>query len=384
MNKKEIMEIRRRLNPERNNVTVIRGCYVDDKGEILSRFDLSPLTMPTEECERYFALFSKTLSGAADKNLITVDVDAAPSEADGDPEADQGSERDLLMALRDSALTDDESVDAFFELIVSHHQTEGNYLILLMHDAYDVPSYTADGQRAEDGADVFHYVICAICPVKQGKAALCYDGAESGFHAHQPDWAVGSPVLGLMYPTFDDRTANIHAALMYQKDARGEGNALTEAFFSAGGAPMRPDAQKETFVALLEDALGDECSLELVQDVHAHLSERIREQAADKTAEPLRVSRNELRNVLADSGVSEEGVEAFTEAYDEQLGLGTDLSPVNIIEPKQFSLRMPDVSIRVSPERADLIETRVIDGKKYLLIRAEEGVEVNGVNVIIG
>ena len=44
---------------------------------------------------------------------------------------------------------------------------------------------------------------------------------------------------------------------------------------------------------------------------------------------------------------------------------------------------MPDVTIRVNPERSDLIETRVIDGARYILIRAEEGVEVNGVSIRI-
>ncbi|MBO4884600.1 MAG: DUF4317 family protein, partial [Clostridia bacterium] len=57
--------------------------------------------------------------------------------------------------------------------------------------------------------------------------------------------------------------------------------------------------------------------------------------------------------------------------------------PVNIVEPKQFSVKLPDVVIKIAPERADLIETRVIDGRKYLLILAEEGVEVNGVTIAI-
>ena len=87
--------------------------------------------------------------------------------------------------------------------------------------------------------------------------------------------------------------------------------------------------------------------------------------------------------MLRDSGVSPERVEAFTAQYDERLGAGVDLSPVNIVEPKQFSVKLPDVVIKIAPERADLIETRVIDGKKYLLIRAEEGVEVNGVTIAI-
>ena len=376
MTKKELTEIRRRLNPERNNVSVIRGCYVDAKGEVLSRFDLSPLTMPTEECERYFALFGKTLSGTPDKNLITVEF-TPEQEA-------EGGEHALLMTLRDTALTDDEAVDAFLSQIVASHETEGNYVILLMHDAYDVPAYTADGRRSEDGADVFHYVIGAICPVKQARSALCYDGAESGFHTHTPAWQIGAPEWGLMFPTFDDRTANIHAAQYYQKTASSGSDGLIEALLGGARRPMPADAQKETFAALLEDTLGEECSLRLVQDVHAQLSDKIKAQQADKTAEPLKVTRAELKNVLIDSGVTPARVDAFAEAYGEQLGEGTDLSPVNIVEPKKFELRMPDVSIHVTPERADLIQTRIIDGKKYLLIRADEGVEVNGVNVVIG
>ena len=38
----------------------------------------------------------------------------------------------------------------------------------------------------------------------------------------------------------------------------------------------------------------------------------------------------------------------------------------------------------MDPAKADLVETRVIGGVKYLLINAEENVEVNGVNIHIG
>ena len=46
-------------------------------------------------------------------------------------------------------------------------------------------------------------------------------------------------------------------------------------------------------------------------------------------------------------------------------------------------MKTPDVVIQVNPERSDLIETRIIGGVKYLLIHAEEGVEVNGVPIKI-
>ena len=49
-----------------------------------------------------------------------------------------------------------------------------------------------------------------------------------------------------------------------------------------------------------------------------------------------------------------------------------------------FEVKTPDVSIKVAPDRSDLIETRVIGGIKYILINAEENVEVNGVSIRIG
>ena len=375
MNRKEIAEIRRRLNPERSNATLIRGCYVNQNREIISQFAQSPLAMPEDEAEKYLSLFSRTLSGTPDKNLVNIGFSTE--------QVREGEEHRLLMALRDSALTDEEAVQAFCGHIIDTLDLEDNYLILLMHDAYDVPSFTSDGRTAEDGSDVFHYILCAVCPVRLSKPALCWSPADNEFRPRQQDWIVAPPELGFMFPSFDGRASNIYNALCYLRDPGRTYDELSEALFNAEEKPMSAAQQRETFQGILQDALEEECSYELVQSVHEQLSEKIREQQADKEAEPLKVSRNEIRGMLRDSGVSPERVEAFSAQYDERLGAGVDLSPVNIVEPKQFSVKLPDVVIKIAPERADLIETRVIDGRKYLLILAEEGVEVNGVTIAI-
>ena len=69
--------------------------------------------------------------------------------------------------------------------------------------------------------------------------------------------------------------------------------------------------------------------------------------------------------------------------YDEAFGFEAELHPKNIIDNKHFEIKTPDVSIKVAPERADLIETRVIGGVKYIMICADEDVEVNGVSIHI-
>ena len=86
--------------------------------------------------------------------------------------------------------------------------------------------------------------------------------------------------------------------------------------------------------------------------------------------------------MLQECGVSEERVAAFEARYDEEFG-AADLRVQNIVDVKKFELRTPDVVVKVNPERSDLIQTRTIDGSRYILIRADEGVEVNGVNISI-
>ena len=70
--------------------------------------------------------------------------------------------------------------------------------------------------------------------------------------------------------------------------------------------------------------------------------------------------------------------------FDSAFGFEAELHPKNIIDSKKIEIVTPDVSIKVAADRSDLIETRVIGGIKYILINAEEGVEVNGVSIQIG
>lgn len=54
-----------------------------------------------------------------------------------------------------------------------------------------------------------------------------------------------------------------------------------------------------------------------------------------------------------------------------------------MVDPKKIELKTADVTIKVSPDRSDLIQTKILNGVKYILVRVEEGVEVNGVPVQI-
>lgn len=388
MNQRDIAEIRRRLNPDKRWPTVLRGLYTDHTGQVISTFAQPIFHLPTEENEKYMAIFKKVLSGTQGQNLLPIEFSAA--------QAMDGEEHKILSTMRESGLTDEEAVNAYFERAiesiravgnaeaqsVNDAQTASNYLVLLLHDGYDVMYKDSNGESdAEQSTDVFSYILGCICPVKQTKPALTYFVEDSGFHARLSDWAVGNPELGFMFPAYEERSANIYCAMFYTRDASNPHEEFIQRVFGVEEKPMPAKAQTETFQAVLQESLDEECSMEVLQAVHETVRTMIEEQKADKTAEPLKLGKEEVKQVLESCGVSEEKAAAFEEHYDETFGAYAELPAVNLVTPKQFKVDTPSVSIRVDPERSDLIETRVIDGKCYILVLADGDVQVNGVNV---
>ncbi len=375
MNRKEIAEIRRRFQPDKGAISCIRGCYVNEKREIVSMFNRSLMSFPQEEAEKYLALFRRVLSGAPEKNLV--EMTFRPDQVM------DGEEHRLLSAMRNTALKVDEGVEAFYQKIIDALEFDGHYLILLTHDAYDLPYRAKDELKVDDASEeVFDYIVCCICPVKLSHPALSYFAEDNEFHDREQDWVVAAPELGFMFPAFDDRAANIYAALYYTRDTADMHDDFVSAVFNTD-SPMPAAAQRETFQALLEDAVGDDLSFDVVQSVHEQIRERVEEQKSDRDAAPFEVTAREVRGILESCGVPEERVSAFEEKFDAEFGAASAPSAQNIVDARKFEVRTPDVVIQVNPERSDLIETRVIDGFKYILIRADEGVAVNGVNINI-
>ena len=372
---KEIGELRRHLRRDRSNMTNIYGCYVNDQKEIISQFSQSLGMMPENEAEKYFALLKRTLSGTIGKNLI--DISFKTSQVADSPE------HKLLMGLRDSRCKDEELRDQLCNKIIETVTFDGNYLILMAGETYDVPFKSKDDSFQKDQSEEsYTFFICAVCPVKQTKANLHYVAEEKMFHDGAMNQMVSAPTLGFLFPAFDGRSTNIYNALMYSKDVKDGHEAFVESVFNIN-PPKCPADQKKSFEALLTTSLGEECSMDVVQSVHNEIRERIEMHKEAKVAEPLMISKEDVKSVLTQCGVPEANVAKFSVDYDEAFGFEADLHPKNVIDNKKFEIKTPDVIIKVAPDRSDLIETRVIGGVKYIMICADEAVEVNGVNIHI-
>jgi hypothetical protein len=374
MTDREIGELRRRLTPDRNNITTLAARYINEKGETIHEFSTPFFMLAEEESEKYLSIFKRTLSGTNGKNLIDIAFSMSQVES--------GEEHALLSKLRQTRLKDEVSVKQFFDRAAEGLNLEGNHLILLMTDTYDVPQKHRDDGESGESTSMFTYIMCAVCPVKEAKPTLAYDASNKNFHTRSCEWNVAAPELGFLFPSFDTRKTNIYNALYYVRDSGDNNDGFADKLFKTE-LPLPAGEQKALFEAVLGNSLGEECSFEVVAAVHDDIAQRIEEHKLLKEQEPLTLTRTEIASVLEGCGISEEKVEDFKNRCDEEYGSCAPLHPKNIIEPKKLEIKTPDVMIKINPERGDLVETRVIDGVKYILIRADTDVCVNGVFVDI-
>ena len=295
---------------------------------------------------------------------------------------------------------DDELIDQFYDKVIENYDYTGNYLILLIHDTYDVPGKTTDGLTMDDASDeIYEYIMCCICHVNLSKAGLSYFDSENTFHNRIRDWIVDVPDIGFLFPAFIDRTADIHNVLYYTKKPEEIHEEFIR-YILGTGMPVTAGNQKEAFQTIITDTLGMDCDYEVIRNIHENLNEMIEEQK--DSPEPLTLSRNSLKNLLETSGVSEEKLQTFDANFDRAAAASVNQRPVaegseetlpapapgkvqlyanNIASTKSFEVKTPEVVIKVNPDRADLVETREIDGRKCIVIEITDEVSVNGIPV---
>ena len=371
MNKKEISEIKKLLTPEHAVITRICGCYVDGEKEIKFTSKDAFHSLSEEEAFKYFDIFRHTLSGTLGKNLINMEF---PLE-----EEMEGGKQEFLLHLRDSKLEDDCLLDQFYQNIITNYNYASNYYIILIHAVYDVPGKSSDGSEMFDASDsVYDYLICSICPVNLSKSGLSYDADTNSINERVRDWIVGAPATGFLFPAFNDRDTDIHSLLYFSKNPEELQTEFIENIFGSA-APMSAGSQKETFNTIITNTLGEECDFNTIKTIHETLNEMI-EESKDEP-EPLVLTKNEVKHIFEESSVPDEKIDVLEKQLVEAVGDKPAFIASNITNVRQFNIETPDVVIKVNPERTDLIETRMIDGRQCLVIAVNDHIEVNGIHI---
>ena len=344
MTDKEFAEIKKRFKPDKNNITKVRGCYVNSKKEIVSTFTIPATVLPDEQKEWLMKLMKKPITGAVGRNLMNIEFSA--------DQVTEGQEHKLLSDIRESELENEEKLGELYEKIISTYQTDGDYLILMAYDRY----------------------------VKITKTALGFSNADNTLRNIGGEPSVAAPEIGFMFPCFDDRRTNIYNAVFYTRSTKESYPEVVETLFGTP-AQMPAAEQKETFRNLVADSTLESRNLEFVQSVHGMISDMITEHKESRDPEPLMLDKNDVKRVLKTCGANEEEMNGFDEKFTSGFGENTVIPPRNIIDPKQFELKNSYVKIDIDPQYSFMVNTKVIDGVKYVMVRADEGVEVNGISI---
>lgn len=371
MNKKEVLEIRKQFSFANCAITRICGCYVDHEKNKRMQSKEAFLSLPEEEGFKYFDIFKKTLSGTIGKNMLNMEF---PLEQEM-----PGGTQEFLLKLRNSKLEDDMLLEEFYDKVIENYIYDENYYIVLIHAMYDVPGKASDDLEMHDASDtVYEYLLCSICPVSLSKAGLCYNAEDNRIEDRIRDWIVDMPDKGFLFPAFTDRNMDIHGILYYTKKSEDLQPELIEQLLGAK-MPMSADTQKETFQMIIEDTLGEDGDYETVRNIHETLNDLIEEHKEEP--EPLMLDKTDVKKIFENSGVTAEKMETFEQTFEAAAGEKASLMAANIAETRKFNIETPDIVIKVNPDRADLIETREIDGRQCLVIAVDDHIEVNGINV---
>jgi len=369
----EVLEIRKQFKHENCSITKVSGCYVNGEKEVKTKFTESFLCLPEEETFKYFEIFKKTISGTIGKNLMNMEF---PTDTEFD-----GGTQEFLLKLRDSELKQEVIIDQFYDKVIQMYDYVGNYLILLLYAAYDVPGKTNDKIMMEDASDeVYRYILCSLCPVNLTKPGLSYNEDTNQFQKRIQDWVVAAPNNGFLFPAFNERSTDIHSILYYSKDSEELHQDFVNQLLGCE-VPMSAGGQKETFQALIKETLGEDCEYEIVRNIHDKLNEIIEEHKLKEIPEPLTLDKTEVKSLFIESGVDQEKLKEFDKNYEEVTGEKVSLLATNVANTRVFEVKTPDVIVKVNPERTDLVQTKIVDGRRCLVIEINEQVEVNGITV---
>lgn len=428
MNKKEVLELKRRFKKEAATFTRVCGCYVDGNHNKVCKFGNTFLNLEEDEFYKYLEIANKALSGTIGNNLLELKF---PIE-----EEEVGGRQHILMALRASKLEDENLLDTFYDLVIDTYDHAGNYLIVLFHDAYDVMSRTSDNNNLDESEEVYEYLICAICPVDLSKPGLGFLEEEHRIGPRVRDWVVGAVDTAFLFPAFNDRSTDIHSTLFYAKNTK-EPHSEFMANGLGCGIERTATEQKMAFHSIVRNVLGaeDEHTDDVLLDLQQNLSDMIDEYAEthDDDEDVFLLDKEVVTKLLADSEISEEKAAKIEKSVDEAFGEKPPAAE-NVIDSKalvQNELRVEkmaledqvgtltvqlnekdealaertsqliekqeeidnyiaetktyDVVLRVKPEKASQIKSRVINGQKCLVIPMDEDehATINGVNTTV-
>ena len=377
MNRKDILELKRRFKKDQCTFTKLCGCYVNGEKKTLLEFRETFLNLPEEELFKYLEISKKILSGGIGNNLLELNF---PID-----ENFENKKQGFLMQLKKSGLKDDVLLRKFYDSIIDSYDYTGNFLIIVFHDAYDVMTKTTDNIKLDESEEVYEYIMCAICPVSLSKPNLGYFEKERKIKARIRDWVVELPTVGFVFPGFIDRSSDVNAIMYYTKNAKDPHPELMEN--TLGCLPKQTATiQKETFQSIIKSTVSsdEDVSEKVFTDIQENLNTMIEEHNEiyeNTNAAPIALSKDKVKKLLIDSGVSEEVTAKIEASYEENFGENLPLAE-DLVDSKLLKANAQKKKEEQLIKQVEKLEHKLEEVKKSTEIEEDTEVKNEPVNIV--
>ena len=376
MRKKDILELKKRFKKDHCTFTKMCGCYVNGEKNILLKFRETFLNLEEDDYFKYLEIAKKVLSGTIENNILELNFELNEEHV---------NEKQLeFMKLKNSQLKDDLLLDDFYNSIINNYDYEGNFLILIFHDAYDIITKTKDNAKLDESEEVYEYILCAICPVELSKAGLRYFEEENSIKSRSRDWVVEAPSNGFVFPAFINRTTDVNSIMYYTKNAKDTHPELME---NVLGCPSKQTntEKKETFNDILRDALGpdEKKSDHFFMEIQESLNNKIEEHNIihEDSETPIFLTDEVIQDILNESGVPDEITTKIEKSYAESFG---DTPPVAdiLIDNKALAAKAQKKKEEMLEKQVRILENKLERVTQDNSLNTEAAVEVDSNNLI--
>ena len=376
MRKKDILELKKRFKKDHCTFTKMCGCYVNGEKNILLKFRETFLNLEEDDYFKYLEIAKKVLSGTIENNILELNFELNEEHV---------NEKQLeFMKLKNSQLKDDLLLDDFYNSIINNYDYEGNFLILIFHDAYDIITKTKDNAKLDESEEVYEYILCAICPVELSKAGLRYFEEENSIKSRTRDWVVEAPSNGFVFPAFINRTTDVNSIMYYTKNAKDTHPELME---NVLGCPSKQTntEKKETFNDIIRDALGpdEKKSDHFFMEIQESLNNKIEEHNIihEDSETPIFLTDEVIQDILNESGVPDEITTKIEKSYAESFG---DTPPVAdiLIDNKALAAKAQKKKEEMLEKQVRILEDKLERVTQDNSLNTEAAVEVDSNNLI--
>lgn len=361
ISKRDVLELRRRLTKKLCSFEQMSGCYVNGEKQILLKFQNSFTDLTEDEMFKYLDIAKKSLSGTLGNNLLELYFN----------NDDKATEKQkFLWLLKDSKLKNADLLDRFYEQVIQNCDIAGNYLILLFHDIYDVPSRTKDRKKLDESEEVYECFICAICPVELSKAGLEYNESEQKISVCNRDWIVQLPEIAFLYPAFADASSDSNCIMYYMKNAKESHPNFIENAINCTLIRTATE-QKATFEQVIKQSFGSESEKgeEIFMQVQRSLNGFV--QIQEESASEEKLTDEIISDILADVEMSDsvrnEIQTAYKKEFSEQPPTAKqilDTKIANIADQKAQTKALQNQVISLQDQLAKQSETQSINHEK--------------------